>query len=175
MEDTTSRIIPPKLKDAIIEIVFLRSRLKFAIPIETGLSLIFFFRLRISFLHRGKTDGFNGGNPCRDFHRLTDGNRHHDPTAYECQGNHNDIGNSVKSLGKQKKTAAYTQHCTNQNSDTAEFASLPLYNPLDLLWRCTNRPKLPVTPDFVIDGDTEDTLDHNIAADQNNNNHTNNR
>ena len=126
-------------------------------------------------MRRGKTDGFNGGNPCRDFHRLTDGNRHHDPTAYECQGNHNDIGNSVKSLGKQKKTAAYAQHCTNQNSDTAEFASLPLYNPLDLLWRCTNRPKLSVAPDFVIDGDTEDTLNHNIAADQNNNNHTNNR
>ncbi len=61
-------------------------------------------------------------------------------SSYECQGNHNHIGNSVKALGKQKKTAAYAQHCANQNSDTAEFASLPLYNPLDLLWRCTNRP-----------------------------------
>ena len=45
-------------------------------------------------------------------------------------------------------------------------------NPLDLLWRCTNRPKLPVALDFVIDGDTEDTLDHNIAANQNKGNHT---
>ena len=122
-------------------------------------------------MRRGKTDGFNGGNPCRYFHRLTDGNRYHDPTAYECQNNRCHIGNSIKSLGKQKKTAAYTQHCTNQNPDTAEFTPLPLYNPLDLLWRCTNRPKLPVALDFVIDGDTEDTLDHNIAADQNNGNH----
>ena len=105
-----------------------------------------------------------------------------DRTTYQCHASYktigkavnmspNTVGNSVKSLGKQKKTSAYAQHCTNQNSDTAKFASLPLYNPLDLLWRCTNRPKLPVALDFVIDGDTEDTLDHNVAANQNNGNH----
>ena len=67
MEDTTSRIIPPKLKDAIIAIVFLRSRLKFAIPIETGLSLIFFFRLRMSFCTGVKRTASMGEIPAAIF------------------------------------------------------------------------------------------------------------
>ena len=123
-------------------------------------------------MRRGKTDGFNRGNPCRNFHRLTDGNRYHNPTAYERQNNRCHIGNSVKPLRKQEKTAAYAQHCTYHNPDTTEFASLLLYNPLDLFWCCTNRPKLPVALDFFIDGDTENTLDYNITADQNNGYHT---
>ena len=40
---------------------------------------------------------------------------------------HKAIGNSVKTLGKQEETAAYAQHCANQNPDTTEFASLVLY------------------------------------------------
>ena len=116
-------------------------------------------------MYRGETDGFNRGNPCRNFHRLTDGNRYHNPTAYERQNNRYHIRNSVKTLGKQEKSAAYAQHCANQNPDTAEFASLLFYNPLDLFWRRTNRPKLSVALDFVVDGDTEDTLDHNASAD----------
>ena len=40
-----NRQMPPKLKEATIAVVFLRSRMKFAIPMETGLSLMCFLRL----------------------------------------------------------------------------------------------------------------------------------
>ena len=67
MEDTTSRIIPPKLNEATIATVFFRSRLKFAIPIETGLSLIFFFRLRMSFCAGVKRTASMGEIPAAIF------------------------------------------------------------------------------------------------------------
>lgn len=67
MEDTTISKIPPILKDATILIVFFRSRLKFAIPIETGLSLMFFFRLRMAFCAGVKRTASMGEIPAAIF------------------------------------------------------------------------------------------------------------
>ena len=67
MEDTTINKIPPILNDATMLIVFFRSRLKFAIPIETGLSLMFFFRLRIFFCAEVKRTASMGEIPAAIF------------------------------------------------------------------------------------------------------------
>ena len=127
---------------------------------------MYFLSMRNFSLYRGIAYCLQWRNAGSNLDGLANGEENNKKADAHCQQYHAQIKQRMKSFRPQNCRYGRAEKGADDTSDYSQQTALFFHHSFDLFLGCTNGAKLPITLNFIVDGNTENTLNHDAATDQ---------